>query len=81
MADYGLMVMYRHYECTACGHAQEVQTNHTGTCYAVCQSCSWKVHAHPGVHMLGSMHRLFKYAGPPVQDAERNPHATPKVIP
>lgn len=58
---YGLKAQYRDFKCTACGHIQSMYTNHTGTCYDYCKSCSWKVSQYPGVEMFGHMYRLFAF--------------------
>lgn len=33
---------YKNYMCQCCGNIQEIQTNHEGSCWAYCNSCSWK---------------------------------------
>lgn len=35
-------VSYKRYQCTACGHVSEMQTNHYGECYPRCRKCGWK---------------------------------------
>jgi predicted nucleic acid-binding Zn ribbon protein len=67
MAEFGLKVEYRPYECTACGHEVEIQTNHTDNCYSICKGCSWKGEGFgEGVRIpaLGNgIYRAFKYSG------------------
>lgn len=73
---YGLMVAYRAYRCTCCGHIKQQQTNHTGTCAAYCPSCSWKPSAYPiAMHWDGRAYRAFEYAGGAILDSEINPYA------
>jgi len=72
---FGLKVRPRPYKCTACSQEQEVQTNHTDACYAICGSCSWKMGAHEGVMLFGKMHRTFTYTGEAPTAEEINPHA------
>lgn len=35
-------ISYKRYQCTACGHVSEQQTNHYGDCYPPCRKCGWK---------------------------------------
>ena len=53
----------RPYRCVSCGHQKSISTNHEGPCYAHCEGCSWKALAFPGVHMFGTWHRAFEFAG------------------
>ena len=34
--------IYKNYMCQCCGNIQEISTNHEGSCWAYCNSCSWK---------------------------------------
>lgn len=34
--------IYKNYMCQCCGNIQEISTNHEGSCWAFCNSCSWK---------------------------------------
>lgn len=73
---FGLMVTYRPYVCTACGHKDSVQTNHTGECYHWCHGCSWTVSKYPGMTFNGRMYRKFSYVGEAPTDI--NPNAPKK---
>lgn len=33
---------HKRYQCTACGHVEEHQTNHYGEIYPRCRKCGWK---------------------------------------
>lgn len=68
---FGLVKRYRAYKCTACGHEQEVQTDHTNKALAVCQHCSWMASKYDGVTLFGTAHRWFSYMGQPLCTADR----------
>ena len=37
-----MKIEYRKYKCRNCGHIQDIQTNHLGSCIDYCKECSWK---------------------------------------
>lgn len=64
MPKFGLKAKYRPYQCTVCGHGQEIQTNHTDQGFALCSGCSWKCYGFApdkSMDFGGQAYRLFKY--------------------
>jgi len=59
---FGLKALHRPYECTVCGHEQEIETNHTDSCLDYCKGCSWEPSFGEGyaVPVLGDrIYRVF----------------------
>lgn len=59
---------YRDYRCLLCGHEKKIQTNHIGTCYDNCESCSWKsfgfdIAGDKTMDYGGRAYRKFEYVG------------------
>ena len=75
---FGLMVSFRPYECTCCGHKEAISTNHTDLCFNYCNSCSWTCSKYPAMIMGSRYYRAFKYVGEPPTEAEYNPYMKEK---
>lgn len=70
---FGLMIRYRPYKCTACGHESNISTNHTDVCYDYCTKCSWMCSKYPAMIFGTHYYRAFAYNGGPVTEEEKNP--------
>ena len=74
---FRLLVAHRPYACADCGHAKEIQTNHTDDVSAVCPNCSWKPSEGKTGHKLPALgtqtFRRFEYVGDG-SDIQENPH-------
>jgi hypothetical protein len=64
--QFGLKHKSRHYQCSQCGHQQNISTNHTTSCADICKNCSWKPSqgiGHKIPALGGSTYRKFVYVG------------------
>lgn len=72
MPKFGLPHAHRPYVCTVCGHEQEIATNHTDQCSAICKGCSWKGIGFGAGHQIPALgshtYRVFRYAGEEFDD-------------
>jgi len=76
---FGLLVAYRPYECTCCGHQTNISTNHTDVCFDFCTNCSWMCSKYPAMIYGSRYYRAFFYIGEPPKPEEFNPHANGKA--
>jgi hypothetical protein len=68
-----LKVEYRPFKCKNCGHVQDIQTNHEGTCIDYCKECSWKPSFGKAEYQIpfnGRTYRPFEFCNEPIEKTE-----------